>query len=226
MEWWMPIVGGLLAGGLVLLIFARGKSRLAQANASQGFQAPSSPKDAAVLAPIAPNDSASLHPDAQALLAQQLMPGETVRLIIQGPSDQALIATEQRLFIYKRGSVAGAWFGQKMGSWDYRNITGIEMEKGLMGGAIIVQVPGAPAVDRGYFSAFDLPNGLPVVNSAYDAAARGVAELRRLIAQHQSAGGNPQGGLGQEIERLASLHERGQITDEEFTTMKRRLLAP
>lgn len=47
------------------------------------------------------------------------------------------------------------------------------------------------------------------------------AALISADAEHNIAGG----GLAEELERLAALHERGRLTDDEFTLAKRRILA-
>ena len=210
-----PIVVGILAALLTLLVLSR--------LASSRRRPPVLPGASQVF-PL--DDVTQLHEEARDLLKHQLTLGEAVKVVIRGPWDQAIIATERRLFIFKRGWMGGAFLGRKMTSWDYRTITGISMETTALGGIVAVEIPGGSAgADRGYFSGSNPSNTLPITRESYDTAAKGVAEIRRLISEHQSGGRAIQGSLAQEMERLARLHERGQLTDDEFATMKRRLMS-
>lgn len=59
--------------------------------------------------------------------------------------------------------------------------------------------------------------------------ARGSASLRASVAGHTGAGGrhgSTAGGSVDGLERLASLHASGSLTDEEFASAKRELLSP
>jgi DNA-binding cell septation regulator SpoVG len=75
------------------------------------------------------DDRAQLHKDANALLTQNLTSGERVMAIIRGTFDSALITTDRRAFVFKKGLFAAAMFGKKLESYDYRNLTGVQLEK-------------------------------------------------------------------------------------------------
>jgi len=42
---------------------------------------------------------------------------------------------------------------KKMVSWDYRNLTGVQIETGLTGGTVALQGAGTVSTDAGYWSA-------------------------------------------------------------------------
>ena len=66
------------------------------------------------------SDLGLLHRKARAALEASLDPGETIEVIIRGPSAQAIIGTERRAFVYKKGILAGATFGSEITNWTYR----------------------------------------------------------------------------------------------------------
>jgi hypothetical protein len=98
------------------------------------------------------DDRAQLHPDADALLTQNLIPGERVMVIIRGSFDSALIATGRRAFVYKKGFFSGATFGKKLASYDYLNLTGVQLETGAMSGVVSLQGPGIASQDVSYWA--------------------------------------------------------------------------
>lgn len=54
--------------------------------------------------------------------------GERVEVVVRGVHGQLMIGTDRRVFVYKKGFTAGALLGKKVASWDYRNISGIQMD--------------------------------------------------------------------------------------------------
>jgi hypothetical protein len=191
-----------------------------------------------------PADRSRLHRKANEALDQNLAPAETVLVIITGPSSQAVIGTERRAFVYKKGFMAGASFGSELTSWDYRNLVGVQLHTGMMSGAVVLQAPGQSGTrtnvhKQGDSDPYKAPNAIPI-NRPYEQAEAGVARLRQLIdaAQHGQYA-QPQGAtapahapaphaapsLVDEIKRLADLHAAGAVTDAEFAGFKAQLLA-
>jgi len=76
-------------------------------------------------------------------------------VIITGPSSQAIIGTDRRVFVYKKGFMAGATFGSELTSWDYRNLSGVQIHTGMMSGAVVLQAPGQPGHSTSYWTAQD-----------------------------------------------------------------------
>jgi hypothetical protein len=177
-------------------------------------------------------------------VAQGLMPGETVNVVIRGTSSSAVIRTDRRAFIYKQGLLAGATFGHKLASFAYENIVGIEVHTGAMSGAVVIHVPGAASVSTSYWhdSKSDphrAYNAVPIMRP-YAPAQAGAAQLRALIAEFSSgqrtsppsvAAGPaveqvPQGSDPLEaIRKLGELRDAGLVTPEEFESKKAELLS-
>jgi hypothetical protein len=181
-------------------------------------------------------DRSRLHRRANEALDQNLAHGEGVQVIITGPSAQAIIGTGHRVFVYKKGFMAGASFGSELTSWDYRNLVGVQLHTGMMSGAVVLQAPGQSGTrtnvwKQGDSDPYKAPNAIPI-NRPYDQAEAGVARLRQLIhfAQngHQTVPSAPApvpaASLVDEIKRLADLHAAGALTNEEFTAFKAELL--
>lgn len=130
-------------------------------------------------------DRGRLHKKANEALEQNLVPGETVEVIITGPSNQAIIGTDRRAFVYKKGFMAGASFGSELTTWDYRNLVGVQLHTGMMSGAVVLQGPGQAGTSTSYWNNKDsdpykTPNAIPIVRP-WDQAQAGVARLRELV---------------------------------------------
>jgi hypothetical protein len=165
------------------------------------------------------DDRAQLHKSAVASLDATLDPDESVRVIIRGIQDSAFIGTDRRLFVFKK-----TLWNEKMSSWDYRSVGGVEFDdKGpLFPGYVRVNAIGS---DNRRAHASD--NALQIAFSEKKAAAAGTAELRRLISAYRapttSAQTTPADPLDQ-IKKAADLRDAGVLSEEEFQETKRRLL--
>ena len=179
-------------------------------------------------------DRAGLHPKANEVLDQNLAPGETVKVVIVGPSSQAIIGTKLRAFVYKKGFMAGATLGSELTSWDYRTIVGVQMHTGMLNGAVVLQVPGHAGSNTSIWKGHDgnpyqAPNAIPV-QRPWGRVTEGVALLRHLIHDAQSAlaqapvVGSAASDPIQQIQQLADLHAAGALTEAEFETKKAELL--
>jgi len=181
-------------------------------------------------------DRSKLHRKANEALDQNLTPGESVEVVILGPSNQAIIGTNRRVFVYKKGFMAGASFGSEITSWDYRNLNGIQIHTGMMSGAIVIQAPGQSGTRTSYWSNTDsdpykAPNAIPI-NRPWEPAQRGVARLRQLIDAALRLAPDPvsystRQGVGDPIEQLKQLGElrdAGIVTPQEFEQKKAEML--
>jgi hypothetical protein len=182
-------------------------------------------------------DRASLHKKANAELDANLRPDESVEVIINGPSNQAVIGTDRRVFVYKKGFMAGATFGAEMTSWDYRNLVGVQIHTGMMSGAVVLQAPGQSGIKTSVWASGDgdpykAPNAIPI-NRPFDQAKVGVGRLRELIEtahrESPNAAGAPVAGSGpslaDELKKLADLRATGVLSDDEFVALKAKLLS-
>jgi Short C-terminal domain len=174
-----------------------------------------------------------LHRSAQEGLKQALQPGESIKVLILGERNQAIIGTDRRAFVFKKGITSGAFFSKQLNSWDYRNISGIELKQGMTSQAVVVEVPGVAPVtktkqmDKGVNSVWEAPNAI-MVGGKVDLAPT-IGLLRKLIADfhqpHSIASPMPsQPDAIEQVRRLAELRDDGILSEEEFQMKKRQLL--
>jgi hypothetical protein len=175
-----------------------------------------------------------------------LTDGERPLVVIQGMKPCVIVGTDRRAFLFKKGLLAGATFGHKLASFDYKNVTGVEVHTGAMTGAMVLHVPGAISVSTSYWGIdksdpWKAYNAMPIGRPFGD-AERGAARLRELIAAYQAASG--QGAemdapsalpdpapatagrfdLLDALKRLGELRDADVLTPEEFEVMKADLL--
>jgi hypothetical protein len=178
-----------------------------------------------------------LHQMAIEAVEQTLAPGEQVRLVIHGASSQAIIATDRRALVFKKGFMAGASFGSELTSWTYRSLVGVQIHTGMMSGAVVLQGPGQTGTRTSYWKGKDsdphmAPNAIPL-NRPFERAQRKVAELSRIIdrahrqeqTRSASAPVPAQESIADEIRKLADLRAEGVLSDQEFADLKAKLLA-
>jgi hypothetical protein len=197
-----------------------------------------SSKDDAVVAPAsAPSPSRlDLVPEkARRHLEPQLRDGEEVMAIINGLSSQAIVAFRTRLFVVKPGFMAGAAFGARVTSFDYRNITAIELNKKMTTAVIEVIAAGYQGVNAtSVWSSkegrdpYKLSNCLPLMRETADQAEPVLADIRELITELHHPTASPANGksvgIADELAKLAELRQQGVLSDEEFEGAKTRLL--
>ena len=180
------------------------------------------------------DDRKQLYKGANQVLDENLAPDEHVKVIIRGTLDSAMMGTDRRVFVFKMGFMAGATFGHKFTSWDYRNIVGIQIETGLLTGFVVIQAPGTETADGSYWSTGKnspdkSPGAVPIHRYHFKQARKGVALLRLLISESQMQGSPANVSTSQDIpgkiKQLAELHEQGILTTEEFQAKKSELLA-
>jgi Short C-terminal domain len=174
-------------------------------------------------------DRSRLHVKANEALNANLNLGETVQVIIIGASNQAIIGTECRVFVYKKGFMAGASFGSELTSFDYKNLIGVQLHKGMVNGTVILQGAGMSGQSTNTWkntdnSPYKSPNAIPIAGKLSVTEA-GVAKLRQLIAVAQRpATTQPVLSIADELKKLADLRVAGILGDDEFAAMKSALL--
>jgi hypothetical protein len=136
------------------------------------------------------DDRSKLQKDANISLDRNLLFDEKVKVIIQGLSDSAIIGTDTRCFVYKRGEMGGAAFGGKLISWDYANLNGVQLETGSQSGAVSLQGPGTTSEDMSYWNTHKegpaaSPYQISLTKELFEQAREGVAVLRKLISNAQ-----------------------------------------
>jgi Short C-terminal domain len=220
----------------------------ARTNANPGIQHPAPPEsvlpDDLVSESLSSDDPALPTIDAgvtaqavklkkrvRASLEQNLAAGETIEVIIRGAHGQAIVGTASRVFVLKPGFMAGASFGSEVTSWSYRSLVGIQVHKGMVSGAVVIQAPGQSGVNTSYWgNAKDdptkAPNAIPVVGD-WDRVQAAVVRLRTLIDAAHTPEARPAAvtaSMADEFAKLAELKASGILSDEEFAAAKQRLL--
>jgi Short C-terminal domain len=185
---------------------------------------------------LAIDDRKQLTKDANKLLDQNLAAGEVVRAIIRGTFSSAAICTDRRVFVSKQGMMGGALFGKKLTSYDYRNLTGVHLETGVVSGVFALEGPGISSHDLSYWSQGKgdpgkAPHALALNRDNFEQAKAGVALLRRLIADAQQSAYSPAPAapasvdVPDQIRKLGELRDAGFLTAAEFESKKAELLA-
>jgi type IV secretory pathway VirB10-like protein len=188
---------------------------------------------------------------ARAAIEHGLMPGEVVAVVVRGTGATAIVGTDRRAFIFKKGLLAGATFGHKLGSFAYESIVGVELHGGALTGAVVIHVPGAASVSTSYWQnakddAHKAYNAIPI-SRPYAEAQEGVSALRALISEHSSrrhpvaqpavhavtppppatpvAAPVAPPDVFEQLRKLAELRDAGIVTAEEFDAKKAELLS-
>lgn len=168
------------------------------------------------------------------LLAATLNSGETVLGQMVGEFGQTAVATNQRLIIVKSGFMVGATFGGRTTSFDYRNITAVEVRTSLASGYFEVTaggmtLPNATGVNN-KIRQQELPNVVSFAKSAragWDGFAGKVREMCQTPGAASPVQAQPINAVSipEQIAQLGELHKAGVLSDDEFTAKKAELLA-
>jgi hypothetical protein len=155
--------------------------------------------------------------------------GEQIHFCLRGELGNALVCLDDRLLILKRGFHAGTTFGAMTATIFYPDVTGIQVRMHLVSGWIEISSPSFQGSDhRGRArsqgagsSVFKQPNCVPVSRRHVGAYREALAELRRLVAVSKLEQHN---GLVDQLERLATLRQRGLLDEREFSAAKSKLV--
>lgn len=173
--------------------------------------------------------------------------GELPWFIINGGIDGRLFAFDDRLVISKTGGMtgfmAGAMGGGRETVFHYTDITNIEYNSGFVNGVLEVLTPsyqGSANHDfwnsgkNGSRNPHELSNCLPLPKALYQQVQPRIKELQRKVAEAkrpqvvvQQAVPVPAagGGLADELSKLADMHQRGLLDDDEFKAAKQVAIA-
>lgn len=175
----------------------------------------------------------SLGRKARKHVNKHLSEGDTVRFCIQGVSSQAIVALQDRMLVIKPGWEAAASFGARVTSFYYRDVTGIEVNTGLMMGVIEINTPAYQGTGtKDYWSTRKdhdprrASNCIPITKGDLKKIKPSLDELERLVweAKEDRRPSTSGVGIGAELEKLAQLRDSGVLTEEEFQQAKRRIL--
>jgi len=166
--------------------------------------------------------------------------------------NQAIVALTDRLLMLKPGFVAGATFGPRVISFYYRDITGIEINTGLINGVIEINTPSYQGngqkdiwnIKNEDKNPYKVTNCLPILRKylkEYKPYIDMLRAMERAAKQERVASSPPRcesslyselenlaslraSGALVELEKLASVRASGLLTAEEFQRAKQRLL--
>jgi hypothetical protein len=126
-----------------------------------------------------------LHRRAREALAQALLPGEEPRLVIRGLASTAMIATDARALVFKRGAAAGLPFSSRLKSFEYESVMRVDVRHAGDIDVLVIHAPLKISSCKSYWAdARDDPwrarNAIPVGRASTE-VERAVAELSRLV---------------------------------------------
>lgn|SRR5215204_5215017 len=154
-----------------------------------------------------------------------------------GGWSQAIVALNDRLLVIKPGMAAGATFGARVTSFYYRDITGIEVNTGLMQGVIEINTPSYQGTAQKDFwstgknnNPHYITNCLPISKQELKDYKPYIDRLRTMIREAKQERGTPpptqdSGNLVAQLEKLASLRSSGVLSEDEFQQAKKGFLA-
>lgn len=188
------------------------------------------------MAQIVGLDTAILPRKVKSLADENIHPGENVRFCLNGNNSQSLVALDERLLIVKVGFMAGASFGGRATSFNYSDISGVQVNTGLMTGTIEIHTPGLGATKASDFwsskdkeDPFKLPNVLPINKGNVKVYQPYLEQLRSLIAAAKGSGAaaqpTAQPDLVAQLTQLKQLFDAGALTAEQYETAKEQLLS-
>jgi hypothetical protein len=126
--------------------------------------------------------------------------------------------------------MSGNTFGGKTSSWEYRNVTGVQLTTGAMSGALVIRAAGEDSVNATYWgsgkgSAQESPNAITFSTKPSQGVQQLVGELRQLVSAGQRSPSDvATTSLTDQLRELGELRESGVLTEEEFLTAKGKLL--
>lgn len=173
------------------------------------------------------------------MLAEENMDqDEKVLFCLVGNFNQSLIVLDKRILVIKTGFMAGATFGGRVTSFHYKDITGIEVNVGLINGVIEISTPSYQATKEKDWWSMDrdrdpmkVSNCIPIEKAKLKEYQPYLEKLRQKIRDAKATTTSspqlyPSGkDIGSELEKLASLHSSGVLSDDEFEQAKRKLLS-
>ncbi len=169
-----------------------------------------------------------LIPLARTAIKRTLVPNEVVTVIIMGIWDQAIIGTDSRLFIFKKGLMGGVTFGTKITAWHYHNLTGIQLENKGTTGFVAIQGNDIPTQDLNFWSSGKnspetSPYAIPLIGAVLIKEAEiGVAIIRDLMGKEKTDQlqtiQTP--SVNRKLGKLAELKKQGLISQEEFESQQ------
>ena len=173
---------------------------------------------------------------------RNLASGEEVHVKLKGAWQEALVCTDRRVLIVKRGLFTGHLFGSDVFQTPYGNVASAEVNFGLFTGYLEISTGGMQNTAKSFWSrepASDpakAPNSIGLTSRGQAALFReacgwimgrieeGRAPRRRHESEAPRAAAREASGPAEEIDRLWHLRKEGAMSEEEFQAAKTRIL--
>jgi hypothetical protein len=150
------------------------------------------------------------------ILKDNISNNEKLLVKLKGIVTEGLVITEKRIYILKWGFlVMGACL-----SFDFKNITGIEIDKASVTGTFEVLTP---STQKTRSSLWASNNIITFSSDKFHLFQEAANIARDLIADHSNQAHNQHNELDQ-LEKLAELKDKGIITEVEFNIKKKQIL--
>lgn len=184
-------------------------------------------------------------------ISRQSQDDEPWFILVSSYGGGVLAAFDDRLTIIKTGAMtsfmAGSFGGERAATFYFRDVTGLEFNSGIALGVLeVLTASYNGTANRDYWRGRDksrnansddpytLSNTLPLAKNEYNNALDNIKELRRRIARSkeqvviapssQQPAATNTASLGDELIKLAELNKAGILSDDEFQSVKKRLL--
>lgn len=196
------------------------------------------PSDGLALPPSkrASSQGAGLPAKAQRLYDAHIA-DPAIRLVIVGMGGQAVVALDDRCVVLKPGWLASSTGGGRVTTFDYRDVTSVQMHTHISTGVLEILTPShSGSQEHDYWTTrrdrqpLKLPNCIPIAKRDLGAIAPQVEALRRLVslskrpAEPARTEHLNRPALADQLRNLAELHQAGSLSDEEFAQAKAALL--
>ncbi len=176
----------------------------------------------------------------QRAATKHMQEGEPILFCLRGDFSHSLIAFEDRVLVVKPGIMAGTAFGALTATFHYGDITGVELNTGLLTAVLEISTPSYQATARrswkhvGKGEAHDkdpyrLSNCIPLYRRSLKKYEPYLAQLRQKIREEKNTRSDDarlSGGVAAELEKLAVLHSAGSLSDEESVKPRPRSSEP
>ena len=159
-------------------------------------------------------------------LAENLAPEETVRVVIRGTAGQAIVGTDTRALVLKPSFIPGADPAAEVSAWNYRNVLGVEVNERILGGSVVLRVPGQDRMELPFWGGGpadprEAPNAIPAAGDWQVIRAR-AASLDSLVAAARADSTRLEPDV-ELLRELDDLRRHGVLSDEEVGVAERRL---
>lgn len=169
-----------------------------------------------------------------------LTPDDQIKFCVVGAFNQSLIALDERLLIAKTGFMAGATGGGRKTTFDYMDITNVEVNTGWANAVIeVLTAAYAGGTQKDFWSVgknddpFKASNAIPIDKAKLTEVQPYLDDLNEWIRSAKrgrneiptaSPSAAPQQGVAEQIRELHDLMQAGALTQQEFEAAKAKLL--